>query len=312
MIVEIMQPLVGGEKRVLAWREDYAKMRAMVRFVFLLLTTVLLLTVPAAAQAATRSPDPFPRSARSYLVQVGGTTVWSHQADQKLPPASLTKIMTALLVLERANLNTTTTISPNSAAETGHRLRLKAGEKYLVRDLLAAMLIESANDAAHALAEHIGGTEARFAGIMNSRAAQLGMKNTHFTNAAGHHHEDHYTTANDLVLLTEAALARPMFRELVSKVNYQIRTVNGKRKFKLENSNKLLPKYDGMVGVKTGYTPEAGRCLIALAERDGVEVLIVLLRAKDRWNLATRMLDSAFDRYAFLGNGKKSVVVAKR
>ena len=286
-------------------------MRAMVRFVFLLLTTVLL-TVPAVAQAVNRSPDPFPRSARSYLVQVGGTTVWSHQADEKLPPASLTTIRTALLVLERANLNATATISPNVAAATGHRLRLKAGEKYLVRDLLAAMLIESANDAARALAEHIGGTEARFAGIMNSRAAQLGMKNSHFTNAAGHHHEDHYTTANDLLLLTEAALARPMFRELVSKVSYQIQTVNGKRKFKLENSNKLLPKYEGMVGVKTGYTPEAGRCLIALAERDGVEVLIVLLRARDRWNLATRMLDTAFQRYAFLGDGKKPVVVAKR
>lgn len=282
-------------------------MRAMSRFVFLLLTAALLLAAPA-VQAA----DPFANSARAYLTQVGGTTVWSHHADQKLPPASLTKIMTALLVLERANLNATVTISPAVAAATGHRLRVKAGEKYRVRDLLAATLIESANDAARALAEHVGGSEARFAGMMNARAAQLGMKNTHFTNAAGHHHENHYTTASDLVVLTEAALARPLFRELVSKVRYEIRTVNGKRRFKLENSNKLLPKYDGMVGVKTGYTPEAGRCLIALAERDGVEVLIVLLRAQDRWNLAERMLDTAFQRYAFLGDSKKTAVVAKR
>lgn len=282
-------------------------MPAMSRFVFLLLTAALLLAAPAVHAA-----DPFVKSARAYLTQVGGTTVWSHQADEKLPPASLTKIMTALLVLERANLNATVTISPTVASETGHRLRLRSGEKYRVRDLLAAMLIESANDAACALAEHIGGTEARFAGIMNGRAAQLGMKSTHFTNSAGHHDPDHYTTANDLVRLTEAALARPLFRELVSKVRYEIRTVNGKRHFKLENSNKLLPKYEGMVGVKTGYTPEAGRCLIALAERDGVEVLIVLLRAKDRWNLAKKMLDTAFERYADLGVGKKAVVVAKR
>jgi D-alanyl-D-alanine carboxypeptidase (penicillin-binding protein 5/6) len=220
--------------------------------------------------------------------------------------------MTALLVLERANLNATVTISPTVAAETGHRLRLRVGEKYRVRDLLAAMLIESANDAACALAEHIGGTEARFAGIMNERAAQMGLKSTHFTNSAGHHDPDHYTTANDLVVMTEAALARPMFRELVSKVRYEIRTVDGKRRFKLENSNKLLPKYEGMVGVKTGYTPEAGRCLIALAERDGVEVLIVLLRARDRWKLAERMLDTAFQRFAFLGDSKKTAVVAKR
>ena len=279
----------------------------MSRLVFLLLTAALLLAAPV-VQAA----DPFANSARAYLTQVGGTTVWSHQADQKLPPASLTKIMTALLVLERANLNATVTISPTVASETGHRLRLRVGEKYRVRDLLAAMLIESANDAARALAEHIGGTEARFAGIMNARAAQLGMKDTRFTNSAGHHDPDHYTTANDLVVLTEAALARPMFRELVSKVRYEIRTVNGKRRFKLENSNKLLPKYEGMVGVKTGYTPEAGRCLIALAERDGVEVLIVLLRARDRWNLAEKMLDTAFQRFAFLGDSNKTAAVAKR
>lgn len=281
-------------------------MRGMSRFVFLLLTAVLLLAAPAYAI------DPFPNSARAYLAQVGGTTVWSHKADQKLPPASLTKIMTALLVLERANLNATVTVTPTVARETGHRLRLRVGEKYRVRDLLAAMLIESANDAARALAEHIAGTEERFAGIMNARAAQLGLKDTHFTNAAGHHAPDHYTTANDLVVLTEAALARPLFRELVSKVNYEIRSLNGKRRFKLENSNKLLPKYEGMVGVKTGYTPEAGRCLVALAERDGVEVLIVLLRAKNRWQLAERMLDTAFELYASNGTVKQPMMVAKR
>jgi len=278
----------------------------MSRFVFLLLTAVLLLAAPAYAV------DPFPQSARAYLAQVGGTTVWSHQADEQLPPASLTKIMTALLVLERANLNATVTVSPTVASETGHRLRLRVGEKYRVRDLLAAMLIESANDAARALAEHIGGTEARFAEIMNARAAQMGLKSTHFTNSAGHHDPDHYTTANDLVVMTETALARPMFRELVSKVRYEIRSSNGKRRFKLENSNKLLPKYEGMVGVKTGYTPEAGRCLVALAERDGVQVLIVLLRARNRWNLAEKMLDTAFELYASAGSGKQEVLVAKR
>lgn len=278
----------------------------MSRLVLLLLTVLSLLASPAFAAS-----NPFPKSARAYLAQVGGTTVWAYQAEERLPPASLTKIMTALLVLERANLNATVTISPTAAAETGHQLRLRAGEKYRVRDLLAAMLIESANDAARALGEHIGGTEARFAGIMNARAAKLGLKNTHFTNAAGHHDPAHYTTARDLVVMTEAALERPLFRELVSTVRYEIRTVNGKRRFKLENSNKLLPKYEGMVGVKTGYTPEAGRCLVALAERDGVEVLIVLLRAKNRWQLAERMLDKAFEQYAHLGKQKK-LVVAKR
>lgn len=278
----------------------------MFRCLSLLLFSCLLLASPALAE------DPFPASARAYLTQVGGTTVWSHQADLRLPPASLTKVMTGLLVLERANLNAIVTVKPTILEETGTRLHLRPGDRLRVRDLLAAMLIESCNDAARALAEHLSGSEERFVVQMNQRAAQLGLNNTHFTNAAGHHDPNHYSTASDLARLTEVALARPMFRELVSKSRYEIRTVDGRRRFRLDTSNKLLPKYAGMQGVKTGYTPEAGRCLIALAERDGVEVLIVLLRAKDRWNLASRMLDTAFERYAFLGHGKKPLVVAKR
>jgi D-alanyl-D-alanine carboxypeptidase (penicillin-binding protein 5/6) len=304
-------------------------MRAMRRLAILLIVAMLCPVLAQAAKHPARhaakkpakqvakapaksSLDPFARSARAYLVQVGGTTVWTHQPDQKLPPASITKIMTALLTLERANLNEVVTVPQSVKDETGSRMHLRPGDRMRVRDLLAAMLIESANDAAHVLAVHVGGSEARFAALMNARAVQLGMKNTHFTNSAGHHDPAHYTTANDLVRLTESALARPMFRELVSKVRYEVSTVDGKRNFKLVNSNKLLPKYEGMVGVKTGYTPEAGRCLVALAERNGVEVLIVLLRAKDRWNLATRMLDSAFQRYAYLGNGKQPLAVATR
>jgi D-alanyl-D-alanine carboxypeptidase (penicillin-binding protein 5/6) len=290
----------------------YARICPMKKFLLPCLIVLSLLAAPVAAQAAARPNDPFAHSARSYLVQVGGTTVWSHQPDQPLPPASLTKIMTALLVLERANLNQVVKVAPSVAAVTGSRIHLRPGDQVRVRDLLAATLISSANDAAHALAVHMAGSEARFAGMMNERAAKLGMKSTNFVNSAGHHHPEHYSTASDLLRLTEAALARPMFRELVSKVRYDVRTVDGKRRFKLENSNKLLPTYEGMVGVKTRYTPEAGRSLIALAERDGVEVLIVLLRAKDRWNLATRMLDTAFQRYAFLGDGKKPVLMAKR
>ena len=290
----------------------------MSRLVILLLTAALLLAAPAAYAASARAnrnapaaADPFAKSARAYLTRVGGTTVWSHQADQKLPPASLTKVMTALLVLERANLGAVVTVKPTIVEETGTRLKLRPGDQLLVRDLLAAMLIESANDAARALAEHLSGTEARFVALMNQRAAQLGLKNTHYTNSAGHHDPKHYSTANDLAKLTEVALARPMFRELVSTASYEIGTLDGRRRFKLETSNKLLPKYAGMQGVKTGYTPQAGRCLIALAERDGVEVLIVLLRARDRWNLATKMLDTAFQRYAHLGNNQKTVVAQR-
>src|SRR5512139_136536 len=207
-------------------------MRAMRRLALLLIVAMLCPVLAQAAKHSARHPakkpvtqaakssarsstDPFARSARAYLVQVGGTTVWTHQPDQKLPPASITKIMTALLVLERANLNEVVTVPQSVTDETGSRMHLRPGERMRVRDLLAAMLIESANDAAHVLAVHVAGSEASFAALMNARAAQLGMKNTHFTNSAGHHDAEHYTSASDLVRLTEAALARPMFRELV-------------------------------------------------------------------------------------------------
>lgn len=262
------------------------------------LVRFLLILAFVLASATTEAADPFPSAASSYLVVAGGTPVWSHQPDSRLPPASLTKVMTALLILERGNMHQVVTVSPAAAAETGSRLRLRAGERLRVGDLLAAMLIESANDAAHVLADYLGGNEQRFVALMNARAARLGLQNTHFVNCAGHDDPQHYASASDLARLAEAALEHPLFRQLVSQVRLDIRTANGKRTFRLENSNKLLSRYPGLLGVKTGYTGKAGRCLIALAERDGVEVLLVLLRAPDRWNIATRMLDRAFETYA--------------
>ncbi len=273
----------------------------------LLLAACLLL-----AATFARADDPFPEAASAYLVQAGGTTVWSHQTEERLPPASLTKIMTALLVLERGNLGQVVTVSPAAAAETGSRLRLRAGNRLRVGDLLSAMLIESANDAAHVLADYLGGNEERFVAMMNARAAKLGLKDTHYVNCAGHDDPQHYTTASDLARLTEAALAHPHFRETVAQVRQTIRTVDGKRTFRLENSNKLLPLYPGMLGVKTGYTNKAGRCLVALAERDGVEVLLVLLHAPDRWNIAPRMLDSAFQYYAANRRTNRPELIAGR
>ena len=220
--------------------------------------------------------------------------------------------MTALLVLERANLNDVITVGPSVTGETGHRIHLRPGDRLQVRDLLAGMLIPSGNDAAHVLAVHVAGSEERFAALMNARATQLGMFNTHFTNSAGHHDPDHYTTAGDLLKLTRAALERPLFRELVSTVKYDIRTVDGKRRFKLENSNKLLPTYAGMAGIKTGYTPQAGRCLVTMARRGDTEVLVVMLRASDRWKLAERMLDNAFARYTAGGDAAGRPELAAR
>jgi D-alanyl-D-alanine carboxypeptidase (penicillin-binding protein 5/6) len=140
----------------------------------------------------------------------------------------------------------------------------------------------------------VAGSEAAFAKLMNQRAAKLGLRNTHFTNAAGHDHPQHYSCASDLARMAREALKHQLFRDLVGTAQSAIKPLNRDESYSLENSNHLLTRYDGMLGVKTGYTGKAGRCLVALAERNGQQVLLVLLNAPRRWETAAAMLDRAF------------------
>lgn len=278
-------------------------MRLFLGFAFLCLT------------AGSVAADPFPRVASAYLVKTGNTTVWSHQAYKRLPPASLTKIMTALVVLERARFDDVVIVSAAAAAETGSRIKLKAGERFLVKDLLAAMLVNSANDAAHALADHIAGSEAKFVQLMNQRAATLGLINSHFVNAAGHDNPKHYSTAGDLARLTEYVLTFATFQELVGLPEMEISTVDGLRSFNLHNTNRLLGSYEGMIGGKTGFTSKAGPCLVAVVEHDGERVLLVMLNSPTRWKSAAHILDQAVakveartrPRLAQLGRENRSI-----
>jgi serine-type D-Ala-D-Ala carboxypeptidase (penicillin-binding protein 5/6) len=258
------------------------------------LAPVVAAALAGAAGAQTPAVDPFPKAAASYLVQVQGKTVWSHRADRALAPASLTKIMTALLVLESGKpLDDVVTVGAGAQKETGTRLGLRAGEKMRAGDLLAAALLQSANDACLALAEHAAGSKAAFVARMNARARELGMARTHFTNPCGHDGAQHRSSARDVAVLTEAALAQPFFAEIVTLVSFRVTTLGG-RAFELENKNELIGRYDGAVGVKSGYTPGAGKCLVALARRGGTTVLLVMLDAPNRWWDAVAMLDRAF------------------
>ncbi len=255
---------------------------------------VAALFVASVAPAVAGVTDPFPYEAASYLVAVDGKTAWARHPDLRLPPASLTKVMTALLVIERGRLDEVVTVSRAAAAQTGTRLGLVPGDRMRVAELLAATLLVSANDAACALAEHMAGSERRFVERMNARAAALGMRDTHFANAAGHDGKGHYATARDLALLAEAALKDAIFSELVAVVRMTVRTADRKRAFTLENKNEMVGRYRGVVGVKTGYTQAAGPCLIALAERGRTRVLLVMLNAPNRWWDGVAMLDGAF------------------
>lgn len=260
------------------------------------------LTLASAAMVAcaddAAGSDPFPQAAAAYVLLTDGRELWSRKPDAQLPPASLTKIMTALLALESGHdLEEISVISRQAAAETGTRIGLKAGEHMRLKALLAAALLQSANDACHAIAEFIAGSEPAFVALMNKRAKTLGLASTHFTNACGHDGARHYSSARDLAVLAQAAMQHARFAGLVSRVWLTVRTEQG-REFRLENKNQLIGRYRGAVGIKSGTTTAAGLCIVALARRDGAEALLVLLNAQERWWTAEAMLDRAFAEMA--------------
>jgi D-alanyl-D-alanine carboxypeptidase (penicillin-binding protein 5/6) len=251
--------------------------------------------VSAAPDSAAPPPDRFPRAAASYLVAIDGTIAWAGRPDESRPPASLTKIMTALVLLEGDwKPGAPVTVSRAAAAATGSRAGLRAGETLGAGDLLSAMLVASANDACLALAEHAAGSEAAFVAAMNARAASLRLGATRFANPCGHDAPGQRSSARDLLTVAEAALAHPEFARAVALRSGSMKTAAGRR-ITFKSGNHLLGNSPGVVGVKTGYTPEAGKCLIVLAERDGARVMIVLLDAADRWWTAAALVEEAFD-----------------
>ena len=244
------------------------------------------------AQAAE---DRFPQVAAAYLVYRDGRLLWGGKTDLRLPPASLTKMMTALLVLESGGLDRVVAVSRGAARETGTRIGLKAGERLRAGDLLAAVVIRSANDACRALADHLAHSAERFVERMNRRAQSLGAADTRFGDPCGHDRSGQFSTASDLARIAEAVMRHAEYMRLARLARATISTADGKRSFRLDNTNALIGRYTGAIGLKTGYTDGAGHCLVALAERDGVRVLLVMLNAHNRWWDAAALLNRAFE-----------------
>jgi len=219
-----------------------------------------------------------------------GRVLYEHDAGKRMYPASLTKIMSALVILERGQLDDLVTISPNAARAHKTHLRMKAGQVFRLEDLLKAMLIMSANDACLAAVEHVGGDEAQFVTLMNAKAEALGLADTHFNDACGFDNPDHYSTAEDLATLSVIALDQPIFRQLVREERAIITPVNGHHAYVLHNTNRLLGRIPGVEGIKTGFTSKAGRCLIAKVSQNGSDLLLVILNSKRRWNTATNLI----------------------
>ena len=218
--------------------------------------------------------------------------VWEKNANEKLPMASTTKIMTALVALDRLPLDRRVTARAEACGIEGSSIYMKVGETFTVEELLYALLLQSANDAATLIALETAGSVEAFAALMNEKAAALGLRDTHFENPHGLDAEGHYTTARDLAALSCAALSVPQFREIVSTVR---RTIGeGESARTLVNHNRMLTAYDGAIGVKTGYTKKSGRCLVSAAERGGVTLVAVTIDDGDDWRDHAAMLDYGF------------------
>ena len=224
--------------------------------------------------------------------------IWGKKENEKRPMASTTKIMTAIVVLENANLSDTVTVSKKSAGTGGSRLGLKVGDKITVNNLLYGLLMVSGNDAAVALAEYVGGSVEGFADKMNQKAKELGLENTHFVTPHGLDMADHYTTALELAEMADYAMNNEKFAQIVNTKNITI-SINGRSK-SLKNTNELLGNLNGVNGVKTGFTNGANRCLVTSVNRDGMNIITVVLGAdtkKDRTNDSVKLIEYAYKNY---------------
>jgi len=233
-------------------------------------------------------------------------------------PASTTKIMTAILVLENCNLDDMVTVTETAISNipSGYVIcDLQIGEEISVKDLLNALMIKSANDAAYVLAEHVGGSVNDFAYMMNQKAKELGCTSTHFVNPNGIHNENHYSTAYDLYLIAKYAMKNETFRNLVSTTEYTLpitnKYSNEDRSFR--TTNDLINQdssnyYKNAIGIKTGYTSQAGNCLVSESSRDGLEFIAVVLNG-DRFSDSIKLLDYAYDNFTLTKVKEKNTVV---
>ncbi|MBR4034851.1 MAG: D-alanyl-D-alanine carboxypeptidase [Clostridia bacterium] len=223
-------------------------------------------------------------------------TLWAQNADERRGPASTTKIMTALVAAESMPLSTKVTVTKESVGIEGSSVYLTEGEVFTLEELLCCTLLESANDAATAVAIAVSGSVEEFAALMNEKCAELGLRDTHFTNPHGLDHEEHYTTARELGIIAAAALENEALKKIFSTYKMTVSAPDGGVRM-LINHNRLLKSIEGCIGVKTGYTKSNGRCLVSAAERDGLRLIAVTLNDGNDWHDHTEMLEAGFAAY---------------
>lgn len=262
--------------------------------VLAVVTAVFLLLQPMTVSAA-EAPSVSAKAAVLMVAQTG-EVLYDRNAQEKLPVASTTKIMTTLLCLESGDLDTEFVVDAEAIRVEGSSMGLQEGDVVTKRALCCGMLLPSGNDAANAAAVAIAGSQEAFAELMNQRAAQLGMTRSWFVTPSGLDAEGHGASAKDMATLTRAALQNEAFRSICSQSSVTVQFGNPPYARNLYNTNKLLTRCEGVIGVKTGFTDAAGRCLVSACERDGMTLICVTLNAPDDWNDHEKLYEYGFSR----------------
>ena len=266
----------------------------MYRSLFFRVCTVLILLLSLSLPVFAASPQGI--SAKACVLMLADTreVLYAENENEQLSMASTTKIMTSLLALESGLWEQQIKVTSDLVAAEGTSIGLLPDDLISVRTLISGMLLESGNDAANVTAYAVAGGQAQFLELMNQKAAEIGMKNTHFDSVSGLDTDSHYSTAYDMALLTAYALENPKFRSICSEKSERVYYGNPPYARTLYNHNRLLSSYEGAIGVKTGFTKKSGRCLVSAAERDGVTLIAVTLNAPDDWNDHKKLLDYGF------------------
>lgn len=267
----------------------------MCKKIFLGFTVAVLLSILSGFAAYAAEP-PTDLSAEAYVLLSADTleVLASKNAHEQRSMASTTKIMTALVALEQGMPEQQIQVTSDMVQVEGTSIGLLPGDRITVRTLVSGMLLASGNDAANVTAYAVAGSQENFLALMNQKAAEIGMKNTHFETVSGLDSERHYSTAYDMAILGAAALQNVEFRKICGQKSERVFYGNPPYARTLSNHNRLLAEYPGAIGIKTGFTKKSGRCLVSAAERDGVTLIAVTLRAPNDWSDHRKLLDYGF------------------
>ena len=266
----------------------------MYRRVVILVVSIVVLWGNSAVAAVY--PPQVDAEAAVLMVATTKEVLFEKRPNGIMYPASTTKIVTLLTALEKGNSNSIVTVSPHAAECEGSSLELQAGDRLELREAMYGMMLVSGNDAAEAIAENVAGSVPTFVDMMNVQGEKAGAMNTHFSNPHGLPDPfNHFTTAYDLALITAYAMQKPEFVDVVSRRDYSVHFLNRSNTY-VNNTNKLLRTYPDANGVKTGYTNDAGECLVASAKRGGIQLIVILFNSEHRWKDATLLLDYGFQQ----------------